>query len=125
LVAKAYKVFQPQTGIIVISRDVHFMEDEEWNWEDVKKMNSTSKEPNINFFCSDTKAQNIDDWQNVMTDDNPIRGTRLLSDVYQRCNIAVCEPADFEEAKMDQNWIAAMKEELLMIERNKTWELVD
>jgi len=101
------------------------MEDEEWNWEDVKKMNSTSKEPNINFFCSDTKAQNIDDWQNVMTDDNPIRGTRLLSDVYQRCNIAVCEPADFEEAKMDQNWIAAMKEELLMIERNKTWELVD
>jgi len=25
LVAKAYKVFQPQTGKIVISRDVHFM----------------------------------------------------------------------------------------------------
>jgi len=101
------------------------MEDEEWNWEDAKKMNSTSKEPKINFFGSNTEEQNIDDWQNVMTDDTPIRGTRLLSDVYQRCNIAVCEPADFEEAKMDQNWIAAMKEELFMIERNKTWELVD
>jgi len=60
-----------------------------------------------------------------MIDDTPIRGTRLLSDVYQRCNIAVCEPVDFEEAKMDQNWIAVMKEELFMIERNKTWELVD
>jgi hypothetical protein len=60
-----------------------------------------------------------------MTDDTPIRGTRLLSNVYQRCNIVVCKPADFEEAKMDQNWIVAMKEELFMIERNKTWELVD
>ena len=28
-VAKAYKVFQPQTGKIIISKDVHFMEDEE------------------------------------------------------------------------------------------------
>jgi hypothetical protein len=37
----------------------------------------------------------------------------------------VCEPADFEEAKLDQNWLAAMKEELLMIKRNNTWELVD
>jgi hypothetical protein len=88
-------------------------------------MNSTSKEPKINFFGSDTEEQNIDDWQNVMTDDTPIKGTRLLSNVYQRCNIAVCEPEDFKEAKMDQNWIAAMKEELFMIEINKTWELVD
>ena len=28
LVIKAYKIFQPQTGNIVISRDVHFVEDE-------------------------------------------------------------------------------------------------
>ena len=52
-------------------------------------------------------------------------GTRLLFDIYQRCNIVVCEPTDYEEAKMDQNWITAMKEGLLMIERNKTWELVN
>ena len=62
LVAKAYKVFQPQTGKIVISRDAHFMEDEEWNWDDANKMNSTSKEPKINFFSSDIEEQNIDDW---------------------------------------------------------------
>lgn len=39
--------------------------------------------------------------------------------------IAVCEPAGFEEAKLDQNWMVAMKEELYMIEKNKTWKLVD
>ncbi|XP_068504232.1 uncharacterized protein [Phaseolus vulgaris] len=27
-----------------------------------------------------------------MKDDPPIKGTRLLSDIYQRCNLAVCEP---------------------------------
>lgn len=60
-----------------------------------------------------------------MVDDAPARGTRSLSDIYERCNIAVCEPADFGAAKKDQNWMAAMKEELSMIEKNRTWELVD
>jgi len=60
-----------------------------------------------------------------MVDHVLVRGTRLLSDVYQRCNIVVCEPADFEEAKLDNNWMVAMKEELHMIEKNNTWQLVD
>ncbi|KAF2287466.1 hypothetical protein GH714_000681 [Hevea brasiliensis] len=40
-------------------------------------------------------------------DDQPVRGTRTLSDIYQRCNVAVFEPAGYEEAKTDQNWIEA------------------
>jgi len=28
---KAYKIFQPLTKNVVVSRDVHFVEDEEWN----------------------------------------------------------------------------------------------
>ena len=43
-------------------------------------------------------------------------------DIYHRCNIEVYEPAGFEEAKMDKKkWMVAMKEELHMIEKNKTW----
>ena len=60
-----------------------------------------------------------------MVDGVPVRGTRLLSDVYQRCNITACEPVDHEEAMKNQNWIIAIKEELLMIEKNKTWILVE
>ena len=125
LVSKAYKVFQPQTGKIIISRDVHFMEDEKWNWDDAKKMDPTSNKPKLKFPISDTAEQSIRDWQNDIVDDIPVSGTRLFSDIYQRCNIVVCEPIDYEKAKMDQNWITAMKEELFMIERNKTWELVN
>ena len=34
------------------------------------------------------------------------------------------EPVDFSEAEKDPKWIVAMQEELNMIEKNHTWELV-
>ena len=46
------------------------------------------------------------------------------SDIYERCNVAVLEPADYTEAEKDPKWIAAMKDELNLIEMNQTWELV-
>jgi len=58
--------------------------------------------------------------------DHPlIRGTRSLSDIYQRCNVAVFEPAEYAEAERDKKWIVAMQEELTMIEKNDTWKLVE
>ncbi|KAG6496746.1 hypothetical protein ZIOFF_044618 [Zingiber officinale] len=44
--------------------------------------------------------QQLSSEQNV--DDTPIRGTRSLTDVYERCNVAVMEPASFEDAKEDR-----------------------
>nr|GMD89755.1 Retrovirus-related Pol polyprotein from transposon TNT 1-94 [Ipomoea batatas] len=55
----------------------------------------------------------------------PVRGTRTLSDIYERCNVAVFEPANFTEAEKDDKWIQAKKEELKMIEKKDTWQLVD
>ncbi|XP_059306448.1 uncharacterized protein LOC132057875 [Lycium ferocissimum] len=60
-----------------------------------------------------------------LVDDPPVRGTRLISDIYQRCNTTICEPTSYEEAEGDDKWVAAMKEEMLMIKRNQTWELVE
>ncbi|RVW50135.1 Retrovirus-related Pol polyprotein from transposon RE1 [Vitis vinifera] len=74
--SKAYRIFQPQNGKILVSRDVKFMEDRQWNWEESIKMQ-------------------------------------------------LPKPAEFEEAEKDDKWIEAMKEELRMIEKNDTWELVD
>ena len=53
-----------------------------------------------------------------LVDDTPIKGTRSLVDIYQRCNVAILELADFE-------WMSVMKEELAVIEKNQTWELVE
>ena len=60
-----------------------------------------------------------------MVDDVPIRGIRLLSEVYERINVAILKHARYEEAKRNTKWIEAMKEELSMIEKNNTWELVE
>ncbi|CAL5381550.1 unnamed protein product [Camellia sinensis] len=108
-ISKAFRVFHPQTGKILISRDVTFMENEQWNWDDGEK---------------DQFLANLQPFEDNV-DDPPVRGTRLLSDIYQRCNVAVTEPAGFEEAKNDQKWMEAMKEEMRMIEKNHTWELME
>ena len=70
-------------------------------------------------------------------DDPPIKGNRLLSDMYHRCNVAICEhvdhkeaadhkePVDHKEVINDPKAEKAMEEEVYMIEKNKTRELVD
>ncbi|KAL8116794.1 hypothetical protein AgCh_023088 [Apium graveolens] len=60
-------------------------------------------------------------------DDNksPPRKWRRLSDIYQTCNFIVGEPETFEEAMKHDIWQQAMEEEMHMIEKFKTWELVD
>jgi len=55
----------------------------------------------------------------------PIKGNRLLSNIYHKCNVAVCEPADHKEVINDPKSKKAMKEEVYMIEKKKTRELVD
>lgn len=120
-ISKAYKVYHPQTRKMVITRDVHFNEDEKWDWENSQGTNRPSEE-----FRSDSfKEESTDQWENESVDDPPVRGTRSLSDIYQRCNVALCEPADHEEALKDPKWKKAMEEEMSMIHKNKTWELVN
>ncbi|XP_068461601.1 uncharacterized protein [Phaseolus vulgaris] len=66
-----------------------------------------------------------------MEDVPPIKGNRLLSNIYHRCNVAVCEPADHEEPVDHKEVIndpkakKTMEEEVYMIEKNKTREVVD
>ena len=48
----------------------------------------------------------------------------MLSDIYQRCNFTGVEPKNNEEAIKHDVWKKAMEEEIRMIEKNNTWELV-
>ena len=120
LVSKAYKVYHPQTGNMTISRDVHFNEEEEWNWNDSQTL---LLEPILSEEKAEEKAN--EQWLDELVDDQPVRGTRLLFDIYQRSNVAICEPAGHEEALKDPKWKKAMEEEMSMIQRNETWELID
>ncbi|XP_047251271.1 uncharacterized protein LOC124886543 [Capsicum annuum] len=57
--------------------------------------------------------------------DSPILKTRSLSDIYERCNVAILEPNTYQEISKYDVLIEAMKEEIGMIEKNDTWKLVD
>lgn len=50
---------------------------------------------------------------------------RNLSGVCARCNFYVIEPESFKEAVNDVAWKKAMDEEIFVIEKNSTWELMD
>ena len=51
--------------------------------------------------------------------------TRLLIDIYERCNLVAFEPTNFNKATSDEQWKMAIEKEIAMIEKNATWKLVD
>nr|KYP41711.1 Retrovirus-related Pol polyprotein from transposon TNT 1-94 [Cajanus cajan] len=53
------------------------------------------------------------------------RRVRSLVDIYETCNLAILELESFEAASKQQVWVKAMEEEIKMIEKNNTWDLVD
>ena len=50
---------------------------------------------------------------------------KSIAEVYERCNVCIIEPETFEEAVKDDSWQKAMNNEIAMIEKNDTWELVN
>ena len=117
--SKGYRVFNPLLEKVVISRDVRVDESSLWNWDRnaVETFASSSQTMQQQTGAEEHEDENIDDL--------PVRGTRSLSDVYQRCIVAVLEPENYQNAAKSQVWIDAMKEELRMIEKNETWELTE
>ncbi|KAG8491616.1 hypothetical protein CXB51_014995 [Gossypium anomalum] len=95
---KGYRVYDPSTKKILVSRDIKFDEEKFWNWEE-----PVENEP-----------------ESAIIDDPPVRGTRTIADIYHRCNIAIVEPSSYEEAAKDRNWKEAMEAELEMIRKNET-----
>ena len=102
-----------KTNKLVVSRDVQVDENFVWNWD--KKEVQTLGE---NFIQGDEETEEETD----LDDENAIgiRGTRLLSDVYERCNLALSDPITFEDANQFEAWRDAMQTEIRMINKNKT-----
>ncbi|BBH04777.1 BURP domain-containing protein, partial [Prunus dulcis] len=71
---------------------------------------------------SNREGSRIEDTQSF--DHTPLKW-RKLDDILAQCNLCIMEPEKFDEAVKDESWIKAMKDELSMIEKNATWELVD
>ncbi|KAI5344133.1 hypothetical protein L3X38_012010 [Prunus dulcis] len=146
---KGYRVFDPVTRKLLLSRDIVFDEGAIWNWKEATEnsvvMVNDEEQPrnsqvelfetlvgnrnsgfisidSVSYEESSKASSRLEDIQNF--DHAPLKW-RKLDDILAQCNLCTMKPEKFEEAVKDESWMKAMKDELNMIEKNDTWELVD
>ncbi|XP_039115486.1 uncharacterized protein LOC120250711 [Dioscorea cayenensis subsp. rotundata] len=149
--SKAYKLFNPVTGKIIISRDVVFHEGSRWCWEGPKSNVQVlefeeDKEEQVNHPQSspisvrtssggvETKMQSkhsdavsVSRSRVAPTDGTPPRKIKLLTNVYNSYTFAmhVADPTEYMEAVKSKEWQDAMNLEMDSITSNNTWELCE
>jgi hypothetical protein len=150
---KAYKLYNPITKKVILSRDVLFKEEESWNGTIDKGMGAAIPQPedgedeeligqqdpvasspiantpertprnSVRGEASSPQSGNESDYSN--------KKTRRLTDIYDELDantnyvFIASEPVFYEEAVKQEHWVNAMDEEIDSIERNDTWDLVD
>ncbi|MBV8801912.1 MAG: hypothetical protein JO131_02910, partial [Gammaproteobacteria bacterium] len=124
--SKAYKLFDPLTNKIKVSRDVEFDEKSAWNWNALVEENEGEnmlQPQKLPITPSSSPSSSS-------SDDSPPPRMRRLKDIYDEtneislfCLFADCEPLGFDDANQNKRWRDAMEEEIKSIEKNHTWEL--
>lgn len=124
--SKAYRLINPKTNELIISRDVHFDEMKAWDWKTKNSNESKETEDSGANSMVDPDSQNILD-SDSDSEVSPVRKVRSLREIYDLSNIALfsCEPHKFEEAVKNEVWQKAMDDEMTTIMKNQTWNLVD
>ncbi|WVZ04239.1 hypothetical protein V8G54_025045 [Vigna mungo] len=141
--SKGYKVYNLQTKKLTIRRDIEVDESTTWIWEEEQIERKT-------IYIFNNQPTTIQEHNNDVAllgfgKKNKLRGRQYtystinqpqsknitmktllsLEYIYGCGNLAILEPACFEEAAKQEEWVKAMKEEIKIIEKNYTWELVD
>nr|GEU35984.1 ribonuclease H-like domain, reverse transcriptase, RNA-dependent DNA polymerase [Tanacetum cinerariifolium] len=146
--SKAYRLFDPTTQRICVSRDVKLKENEKWDW--IKYLGENTNEElewtdfRIGNIGQANDHHNLENHPNEEENDFPYndddgydspaeklhtpltRGYKTLTDIYENTEellLAEDESKNYKEASKDQKWIEAMKDELDSINRNNTWRL--
>ncbi|KAI5348230.1 hypothetical protein L3X38_001117 [Prunus dulcis] len=147
LCEKGYRLYDPKTRKIILSRDVYFDEEASWKWENPSNADVRMPMPDGNQGTAETEQRVLDeqsqflDTQMQMEEEIAPQGEEMLdetqrfdhtphkwrsiNDIMTQCNMCIVEPDSFEEADLDESWRSAMEAEFKMIEKNNTWKLVD
>jgi transposase InsO family protein len=134
--SKAYKLYDPISKKIHISRDVQVDEESMWCWNTQMAISHVEEEEEEEVMAPMNPTLPPSSPKNPFSslpDDMMRRNPRerILRDLYEAtselhlvCLLAEGENIEFEQAVNDNKWRAAMNEEMHSIMKNDTWELV-
>jgi Reverse transcriptase (RNA-dependent DNA polymerase) len=125
---KGYKLLDPISKKVMVSRDVRVNEASEWDWNNSTEVIIEIGESSVIAPTSiPTNSETTDN-----EDEPRQQKMRSLQDLYDStnevhlvCLLADAENISFEEAVRDKKWQTAMNEEIKAIDRNNTWELAE
>ena len=120
---KGYKLLDPISKKVMVSRDVRVNEASEWDWNNSTEVGESSV---VAPTSIPTNSETTDD------EDEPRQPKmRSLQDLYDStnevhlvCLLADAENISFEEAVRDKKWQTAMDEEITTIDRNKYKKMI-
>ncbi|KAJ8499382.1 hypothetical protein OPV22_009934 [Ensete ventricosum] len=135
--SKAYRLYNPVNGKVIINGNVVFDERASWNWEinegdaQIRVPAELITPPNqvtdpAPIRSTSTSPSSSSNSANDSSDETPPGRFRSLTEIYDSTfALFISDPISFEEAVEKEEWQKAMKEEIKSIEKNETWELMD
>ena len=123
---KGYKLLDPISKMVIVSRDVGVNESSEWDWNNSMEVNIEVGESSV---AAPTSAPTDSE---IFYDEDELRQPKMrsLRDLYDSKDVvhliyllADAENISFEEAVRDTKWRTAMDEEIKAIHHNNTWEV--
>uniref|UniRef100_A0A2N9G6A8 Integrase catalytic domain-containing protein n=5 Tax=Fagus sylvatica TaxID=28930 RepID=A0A2N9G6A8_FAGSY len=135
--SKGYRLFDPVAKRVVVSRDVIFEEEKQWDWDvsyeeqivvdlewgDGDGENEEGVSENGNRENTDGEVGETRDTGVKEEEDGSSEG--LFEDEVHMALVESTDPLYFEEAVKSANWRLAMNSEIKSIEKNQTWTLTE